>query len=967
MPVAALSGIVAISAGGAHSLALTSNGTIIGWGRDLTGQINPALSTMKPSSGVVGISGADSHSAAFDSSGKAYSWRDGTSWLTTVPTGALADVVAIATGHAHNVALKKDGSTVAWGDANHGRLTPQTCVSTIDADGRHNLALRYPAITFSPQALASPSTAKPFNIRNIGLGQLNLAQVMITGVNASDFSITTTIPGNTQLAPTTGTLPFGITFTPSALGPRKATLHIRSNDSNEGIINICLIGTGDTTPPPPQDTCGRVVYESNRGQGAELFVQDAASSAPPLQITNSAGSAQHASWSPDGQHIVYVDSPTPAGPDNLIICSPTGTVERIIAATALGKNYAGYPDWSPDGTRIVVTTHNNWADRQLTLVSFNTNTAFNSASYAHQVLVPGGEGAGDADFSPDGHYLYYNLEHTTAGNARRILVGLPGVLGTPIAVGAPQVLSTNGNPILRAYALSVSMDSSKLTYNSELYKNSLPGYQHEEAVFHDLLTGTSTFTPEAGHQYARYAQGGSGEYILGSTTTPTSNGNLFLCAMINGALNRVALNVNDPTDLYSEGGADWFKGNLQPLIAVTGNSQVIADGDTTPTSADHTRIGPAVLCSGTITRTFIITNSGCVPLMLTAPFVSLSGANANAFSVTQPTSPIAAGASVTFQVTYTPTAVGVQTATVTISNNSQTPVFDFAINGQGTNLAPTNITLTDTTPPVGCVYENDIPNAIVGTLGAVDPDAGQTGFTFALQTMVGASDNASFTITGNVTIGYTLKLTPVADYETKNTYTVGIRVTDCGGLTYDKVLTIIICDCNEMPFFTKGTDKSHAVTTTSAQSFPGWATAINDGDSLATQTMYFTVTVQPPTNNIFSVQPTVAPSPAPGTTTPTGNLTYTLNGTSGTATITVTMTDDTSINGCPALTTVAQTFTVTNQGCVNNDPVFIKGPNIFHPVGLNTPQTHPAWAKGIDDGDTPNVQGLTFIVTLCRR
>jgi len=36
-----------------------------------------------------------------------------------VPTG-LAGVVAIATGHAFSLALKGDGTVVAWGDNSHG-------------------------------------------------------------------------------------------------------------------------------------------------------------------------------------------------------------------------------------------------------------------------------------------------------------------------------------------------------------------------------------------------------------------------------------------------------------------------------------------------------------------------------------------------------------------------------------------------------------------------------------------------------------------------------------------------------------------------------------------------------------------------------------------------------------------------------------------------------------------------------
>ncbi|WP_409367586.1 cadherin domain-containing protein [Lysinibacillus sp. 38-6] len=102
------------------------------------------------------------------------------------------------------------------------------------------------------------------------------------------------------------------------------------------------------------------------------------------------------------------------------------------------------------------------------------------------------------------------------------------------------------------------------------------------------------------------------------------------------------------------------------------------------------------------------------------------------------------------------------------------------------NEFPTNITLSS-----NVVSENEPPGTIVGTLSTTDPDAGDT-FTYSLVNVDGNTNNTSFTIVGN-----TLRTNRSFDYETKNSYSVRINVTDKGGFTFEKVFTILITNVNE--------------------------------------------------------------------------------------------------------------------------------------------------------------------------
>ena len=105
---------------------------------------------------------------------------------------------------------------------------------------------------------------------------------------------------------------------------------------------------------------------------------------------------------------------------------------------------------------------------------------------------------------------------------------------------------------------------------------------------------------------------------------------------------------------------------------VQGNANNIADGDTTPSTTDNTDFD-LVSVGTSANKAFVIQNTGSGILILTgsSPYVSITGANAADFSVTvTPVTPVAAtSGSTTFEITFTPSAAGLRTATLTIANN----------------------------------------------------------------------------------------------------------------------------------------------------------------------------------------------------------------------------------------------------------------------------------------------------------
>ncbi|MEM7246943.1 MAG: HYR domain-containing protein [Acidobacteriota bacterium] len=150
-----LSDLVAISAGGtenaSHALALDSSGHVWAWGHGAHGQLGDGTATASnlpvqvltssgaPLADIVAISAGGYHSLALDSSSQVWAWgRDVEGQLGQGTAGTivdravqvngpgglpvLTDISAIAAGGRHSLALRTDGTVLAWGFNSSGQL-----------------------------------------------------------------------------------------------------------------------------------------------------------------------------------------------------------------------------------------------------------------------------------------------------------------------------------------------------------------------------------------------------------------------------------------------------------------------------------------------------------------------------------------------------------------------------------------------------------------------------------------------------------------------------------------------------------------------------------------------------------------------------------------------------------------------------------------------------------------------------
>lgn len=169
----AADGFVAVATGAYHSLVLNSEGAVLAWGLNNSGQLGDGTTTQKtiparvPSLlGVSAIAAGLNHSLAIKDDSTVVAWGlnansqlgDGTTIQRDIPTpvALLSGIKAISAGAWHSLALKNDGTVYAWGLNGNGQLGDGTTtqrnmpiqvpglsgIVAIAAGSYHSLALK---------------------------------------------------------------------------------------------------------------------------------------------------------------------------------------------------------------------------------------------------------------------------------------------------------------------------------------------------------------------------------------------------------------------------------------------------------------------------------------------------------------------------------------------------------------------------------------------------------------------------------------------------------------------------------------------------------------------------------------------------------------------------------------------------------------------------------------------------------
>ncbi len=298
--------VIGIAASEYHSLALSSDGMIAAWGSNSSaGRLGNgrtdgiSLPVLVDNSGVlagrkvVAIAAGSTHNLALCSDGTLAAWglnfagqlgdRSYVDSLVPIPvdqTGELAgkDIIEIACGQSHSMALCSDGTLVAWGGDLRGALgdfgsgsknspvivrrQESSAFAKIfsNAAADHNLALlslpqEIPDIQLSDPLLSSSippqsnivfdsstpdaEVTRRVRIRNNGEKPLGISDLAILGSHSQEFTI---VAAPSSTVSSGGETEFSVLFHPEGIGTRSAVLEISSNDPTKSIVPLYLVG-----------------------------------------------------------------------------------------------------------------------------------------------------------------------------------------------------------------------------------------------------------------------------------------------------------------------------------------------------------------------------------------------------------------------------------------------------------------------------------------------------------------------------------------------------------------------------------------------------------------------------------------------------------------------------------------------------------------------------------------------------
>lgn len=200
LAISGVTDVVAVAAGYEHSLALKADGTMLAWGADNFGQLgNDAAKANKSTpvvvsgaTGIVAIAASLQSSFALKSDGTLLAWGQNTNGqlgigavfgdkTTPVQVPGISDVIAIASSSlsSHVLALKVDGTMLAWGRETAGELgDDQTSTSQAEPVPVLNATNIIAVATGALYSLALKADGTVLSWGNNGSGQLGNGSVL---------------------------------------------------------------------------------------------------------------------------------------------------------------------------------------------------------------------------------------------------------------------------------------------------------------------------------------------------------------------------------------------------------------------------------------------------------------------------------------------------------------------------------------------------------------------------------------------------------------------------------------------------------------------------------------------------------------------------------------------------------------------------------------------------------------------
>lgn len=534
--------------------------------------------------------------------------------------------------------------------------------------------------------ISTGSNTRTYTIYNIGTAALTISDVSITGANAADFSITS-FPASTVAASSSTT--FTVTFNPTSVGTKTATISVTNNDSSEGNYDFSIEGygftpenlvvTGITTPSAANTTYIHQGVLNNyeywlSGNGYYLYT--------------------------DGSNWFIDNNTDPSIADKVEFYSSSAFTPSILEAsswtgsTGVGARGTG----TPVIASISPTPNINVKGKGQTIVINDNSPSFSDDTKYGSVNISSGsrsrtytiENTGGAALTISGVSITGtdagDFSVTTSPSATVASSGSTTFTVTfdPTTEGVKTatVTITSNDPDESPYHFSISGDA--YSQKNLLVIGITGTYSDANGTYiHQGILNEFQYWKHATLNYYIYNDIYSGSYYWNIDTDTDDASSLFYSTS-NGE-NPSPVNVPGWTALGGTGTPTIVYSG--PEMDVKGNGNSIPDGSSSPATSNDTDFGSVSAASGSVSHTFTIFNTGYEDLNLDGnPKVAISGTNSGDFSVTiQPTTPVSALiGSTAFTVEFDPSGGGTRSAAISITNDdSDENPYNFNIQGTG--------------------------------------------------------------------------------------------------------------------------------------------------------------------------------------------------------------------------------------------------------------------------------------------
>ena len=573
----------------------------------------------------------------------------------------------------------------------------------------------------------------------------NTGSVTADGINVSsnDPQFVVSSLSSTSIA-AGGSVTFNVTFTPSSAGSKSATITVTSTTGGSNSPTTGLTGTG-TTPVSPAITTNTASGVTNttatlNGNLGTLGVCPATTEKGFVYSVTTTNSNPTVGGS--GVTQTSVDGLT--------------TGDFTLALSSL-SNQTGYTfrAYVFDGSTYTYGTAQSFTTLSAPCLTEAFASVLPSGWIQTSVTF-----AGYADFSlntgslttvavANPNTLTFTLTRTANATDKTMLVE---VSTTSQSSGFTTVATYNHSNTTSAGTTSCSVDLSAYTASSVVYIRFTKSSSTTSYWRLDDVNVFCTPSPEINvKQGAANLASGSGNYSFGTitqgnsssaitfTVENTGSASLSLSGTpkvaISGHTSDFTIDQTATSSTVSAAGSTTFTITFNPTTTGTrtatisiansdanenpytftvtgiGNSPTapeinLKQGATNIASAGSYAFGSQTAATSSAAVTFTIENTGNADLTLSGtPKVAISGSNAAEFTVDQTsiTSPVGAGSSTTFTITFSPTSVGAKSATITIANDDvDEGSYTFTLTGTGAlatepTAAPTSMVFSSVT------------------------------------------------------------------------------------------------------------------------------------------------------------------------------------------------------------------------------------------------------------------------------